>query len=305
MLTGRSPHQVEAETRVSRRTLIIANPGSYNHSPKKLASMVSRLRDFGFRVDVLRATAPREIQEAARTVEFQAILVAGGDGSVNAAVEGLLERTPPRPTLGVIPMGLGNVLAHELGLPRSTERLANLFNNGSSKPLRLGLANGRPFFLEVSAGFDAKIVKAVEASGLKRRLGRLAYAYQLLAVFIRGNLESVEVDTGSGVLVSKIAIVTKARCYGGKFEIAPDMGVFVPGLKLIAVKKLNVLTLTALCGMFLLGKLRKSAFLEIVPVSHVELRSASDAPTQVDGDFHGVTPMVIQECSETIDIFCP
>ncbi len=295
---------IDARSPVSRRTLIIANPCSYNYSVSNLASLVSRLRQFGFFVEIIEATAPGEISEAARTAEFQAILIAGGDGSINAVIEGLLDRPPPRPTVGVIPMGLGNVLAYELGLPQRPESLADLFNDGNSKPLRLGLANGRPFLLMASAGFDAKIVKAVEASGLKRRLGRLAYAYQILAAFIRGNSDSIEVNIGGRIIISEIAIVTKSRYYGGKFEIAPDLGVFVPGLKLIAVTRLDASMLTALCGMFLFGKLRNFAFIEVASVGHVEMRSTRGVATQVDGDYHGVTPMVIQECPETIDIFC-
>ncbi len=304
MISATGSSLIEARSRASRRTLIIANPCSYNYSASNLASVVSRLRQFGFFIEIIEATGPAEIREAARAAESQAILIAGGDGSINAAIEGLLDRPPPRPTVGVIPMGLGNVLAYELGLPQTPERLADLFNHGNSKPLRLGLANGRPFLLMASAGFDAKIVKAVEASGLKRRLGRLAFAYQLLAAFVRGDSESVEVDTGGRVIISEIAIVTKSRYYGGKFEIAPDLGVFVPGLKLIAVTRLDVPTLTALCGMFLFGKLRNVAFIEVAPVSHVEMRSTREVATQVDGDYHGMTPMVIQECPETIDIFC-
>ncbi len=288
-----------------RPILIIANPTSSNYSARRLASLASRLRQVGFSVNILEARAPCEIIEAARTAQCQAVLVAGGDGSVNAAIEGLLQRRPPRPVIGVIPMGLGNLLAAELRLPFSALALADLFNQGRSKPLFLGLANGRPFFLTASAGFDAKVVEAVAVSRHKQIFGRLAYAYYGLAAFVRGKNESLEVETDSRVISCKIAIVTNSKYYGAIFEVAPELSVFAPGFELIAVTRLSIATLVAFLFLAFFGKLRKTSFIEIVRVHHVEIRSANKVATEVDGDYHGTTPMVVCQCSETIDVLCP
>jgi hypothetical protein len=85
---------------VFRRFLVTANPGSYNYSAIKLASVAYSLRQFGAFVEIAEATSSREICAAARATEAQAIIVAGGDGSINAAIEGLLCRPRPGPSWG-------------------------------------------------------------------------------------------------------------------------------------------------------------------------------------------------------------
>ncbi len=289
---------------MANRILIIANANSGRYSQCKVACVFEALSRAGVVVDVIQATSPAAIGEAARNADVDGIVVAGGDGSVNAAVAGLLRRTGARPALGVIAAGTANVLAYELGLPDSARELAELFSRGPTRLLHLGLANGAPFVLMASAGFDAQVVEAVEA-GPKRLLGRLAYVYCLVKVLVQSGSHSVEVDTGDRVFVSKLAIVTKARCYGGKFELDPGMSVLSPGLKLVAVTKIAPSSIAALASMLLFGRLRKSDFIEIIPVTRVDFRSTQGAATQVDGDFHGPTPMTVAECPETIEVFCP
>ena len=61
--------------------------------------------------------------DAARSGRFDAVVAAGGDGTVHDAAEGLLGQSMP---LGIIPTGTGNVFAQELDLPRLPDELAGL-----------------------------------------------------------------------------------------------------------------------------------------------------------------------------------
>lgn len=288
-----------------RRALIIRNPLAGGSSKRHgvVREVAARLQSHGVLVDVTDATTPREITEAARVAEFDAIIVAGGDGSVNAAAAGILERRETRPILGVIAAGTANVLAHELRLPRDPADLADLFISCKTRQIHLGASDARPFLLMASAGFDAEIVRSVE-NGLKKKLGRSAYVYHALRAIFRANPE-LEVLTEGRVIECKIAIVAKARFYGGKFAINEEGGIFAPGLKLVIVKELSLGHLLALGKMFLIGRLPDCSFVETIPVEEIELRSASPVAVQIDGDFVGFTPVTISEWDGTIEIFCP
>ena len=84
-----------------------------------------------------RGDAEEAAHRAARDREFDAVLVAGGDGTVNEAVNGLLAGSaagaPPLP-LGLVPLGTQNVLAHELSLPRDDlDALARVLRAGRTR----------------------------------------------------------------------------------------------------------------------------------------------------------------------------
>src|SRR3546814_9765681 len=72
-------------------------------------------------------------------------------------------------------MGSANVFALEAGIPRHPEAWARMVLEGINRPIRLGRAGDRLFVAMVSAGFDSRAVATVNL-GIKRRLGKLAYA---------------------------------------------------------------------------------------------------------------------------------
>src|SRR5689334_4068509 len=96
--------------------------------------------------------------------------------------------------LGVIPLGTGNVWARELGLPLDPERAIVAQLAGPARPVDVGRANGRPFLVIASAGFDAQIVNLVESGS--KSLGQIAYplAGASLAGVVRGTPCRITLD---------------------------------------------------------------------------------------------------------------
>jgi len=242
----------------------------------------------------------RAIRQLAETTRADALLVAGGDGSVNEAVRGLLARAAPRPKLGVIPQGTVNVLTQELALPEESEALAEMFMRGETKPLHVGLANGRPFVLMASGGVDAAAVEMVdvELKGLKRTFGRLAYALAAARIFWRGDFPDIVAETDAGTLTAKCVVVAKSRFYGGKHVI--DAGVTRRGLRLVALTEISPRAALALYRYFITGRPDDAGCIRRLAVSRATLRGA--CATQIDGDYLGPAPVDICEADETLEI---
>src|SRR5947207_4681350 len=97
-------------------------------SGTKLKRMVAVLERLGCSVAVRYASEHGlRLEDLAQGVEpgFDAIVAAGGDGTVNAVVNGLAAAgKAAKPPLGILPLGTVNLLAREIGLPRDPERLA-------------------------------------------------------------------------------------------------------------------------------------------------------------------------------------
>src|SRR5580693_5255246 len=133
----------------------------------------------------------RELAAAARG---ELVIVLGGDGAVNEAVNGIMSRSPEpaeAPLLAVIPGGGGNVFAQALGLPAGAAaaiaRITEVIKEGRYRTIGLGLAGDRYFTFSAGLGMDAEVVREVErmrASG--RRQSPALFAWAILRRYSSG-----------------------------------------------------------------------------------------------------------------------
>ncbi len=290
-----------------RRILIMANPTAGGYNLPALQRICSRLRTAGHDVELRHTSRAGEIGDtcASGELDVDILAIAGGDGSINEAVAGL-QGIESRPALVVIPSGTANVLAQELSLPRQPDAIGDAILGNHRQPLHYGLANGRPFVLMVSAGFDAEVVHGVPLK-LKRRLGKLAYVLTALRLaFTRQSHPlHLKLDTGEE-LTCKLAVATNGRCYGGPFVICPDASVTTRGLHLLALEKDTPPTALRFGIALLLGRVHKARGVRVLPFERLLITSADiGCAAQVDGDPFGSTPIEIECPSEHVEIIVP
>src|SRR6202012_3309799 len=144
------------------------------------------LTRLGAAVTVAETNAPlhaKSLAETADPTRFDAVAVAGGDGTINEAVNGIVHSGLP---LAILPLGTANVLAQELGLPHAPEALAEIAALSPSRsivPAEIITAERNEpwrFLLMAGIGFDAEVVAHLNLK-LKRKIGKGAYAIGSLA----------------------------------------------------------------------------------------------------------------------------
>ena len=91
----------------------------------------------------------------------EAIYVFSGDGTYNEVINGLRADIP----VGFVPGGGTSVLPRALGLPRDPTRAAARIAQGTPRRISLGRINGRMFAFNAGIGFDAELVRRVDAQG--------------------------------------------------------------------------------------------------------------------------------------------
>ncbi len=109
-----------------RRILAIYNPTAGRRARGKFERFRAALTRLGATVTMAETNAPlhaKSLAETADPARFDAVAVAGGDGTINEAVNGIVHSGLP---LAILPLGTANVLANELGLPRDPEALAEI-----------------------------------------------------------------------------------------------------------------------------------------------------------------------------------
>ena len=175
---------------MSDTTSIVAiwNPNSGSASSKE--ELVSA---FGRPVEVAETTAddPGPGQTATAVDAGAGVVVAcGGDGTVRACLDGL---SGAETALGIVPLGTGNLLAANLGLPAGLEAAGGV-GDGERRKIDLGRINGEAFAVMAGSGFDAEMI-ADANDELKSRIGTAAYVLSA-AKHLRSRLvrTTIEID---------------------------------------------------------------------------------------------------------------
>ncbi|MFN7361983.1 MAG: diacylglycerol/lipid kinase family protein [Pirellulaceae bacterium] len=139
--------------------LVVVNRSSGAANRKPLVdAMVDRIQEAGWDCRIVaQLDQLGSVLDSVPTSALRGVVAAGGDGTVNAVAERLPEGVP----LLVFPMGTENLLATSLGLQACPRLLVETLQRGITKPLDVGMANGRPFLIVASAGFDAEVVRRI------------------------------------------------------------------------------------------------------------------------------------------------
>ena len=211
--------------------LVLANPYSGSGpNRRRVAGLEAALRERGLEPEVVWDKAGRRaaLSDAGLPGRCRCVVSAGGDGSLTDVLNGLDEAG----TLGGValfhyPVGTENLFASELGHPRDARRAAALIASNRTRVMDLGRANGRLFHLMVSAGFDAEVVRRVDAWRTRlpgeaiKRVSRLRYAPRLLAAFSTYRFPEITLtDHGTGQRFSGAHVfVFNLPRYGGGLKL--------------------------------------------------------------------------------------
>jgi diacylglycerol kinase family enzyme len=184
-----------------------------------------------------------------------------------------------------------NILAKEAGIPPSVRGAVDAHLGGQKVRIDLGRADGEPFLLMASAGWDARVVRDVSL-GLKRRVGDLAYVLKAVALVPRLRPEAAAWTAGELRCEDELAIllVSNTRLYGGRVHVAPlamaDDGL----LDVVALCPRNPLQALRLAGRVLTGRAASDARAFSARVPEIVLETPGIA-VQLDGDYAGESPV--------------
>lgn len=285
--------------------LILANPTAGGFRREMLDTIAAELGHRGIPVDVHLTGHAGEIAEICSRPDpgVGTIVVAGGDGSVNEAIAGF-EAVPAPPALAVVPFGTANVLAHELRLPFDAAELAGVIARRQTRPLHYGLANGRPFVLMVSAGFDAAVVHTVPLT-MKRRCGKIAYAWTAIRLAFGPRSPDVVVTANGERLLCRMAVVLKVSRYGGPFLVCRQASALRPELYLVAVTRDDPFAVVRMGLALLAGRFGNGGGVVMREVTSCTFASSGPVPCQIDGDTFGTVPVEIAPASRPVEIIVP
>jgi len=286
------PGDLAAARAASRIAALIVNPKA--GSPTRaltIEGIVAAAAELGWHVTVFETVCPNDATRlAAEAVRerYPVVLVAGGDGTLNEAIQALAGTDT---ILGAIPLGTMNVWVRELGLSLDPVEVVRQLLQGPVFRIDLGRLNGRYFLLMAGLGFDAEAVHAIQGE-TKRRFGPLAFlaAGLLAAIRTRGTRLRVRADGQTFETNAALVTVGNTRLWAGAVKITHratavdgrlDVCIF-PGRSLFS--KLRLLLLV------LFGRHEDDPEVTYLQVRSLHLATRPVVPIQVDGEAWGTTP---------------
>ncbi|MCA9753881.1 MAG: NAD(+)/NADH kinase [Gemmatimonadetes bacterium] len=286
-------------TRPGRSVLVVLNPVSGTRSAEDKRSLVrNAVGEVGASCHLVE-TEPDADPETERAhwaeagARCDAILAAGGDGTLLAVVEAVLRHGLDVP-VGHVPFGTANVAARSFGLPADpADALAQMLDRRDARAIDVGYAPSldRHFLLMAAAGFPAEIVRDAPREA-KDRLGPLAYAWagvRNLGHFFRRQHIAARGDHGTGFRVPSTAVfvanVGSIREFGLEIGrlIDPRDGKFTT----VALRNRSVGDLVAASGALATGSEKDSAATEVLESANVELVFSRALEVQLDGESVG------------------
>jgi YegS/Rv2252/BmrU family lipid kinase len=158
------------------RAAVVVNPTKLDDDEAFRKSVRRAMDDHGWDEPLWLDTTPedpgRGQAQAAVSGGVDLVLACGGDGTVTACADGVAGTGVP---LAIIPMGTGNLLARNLGLPTGLDEALAVALGGVQQPVDAGRVNAAMFVVMAGLGLDARMLSGA-SDPLKKRLGWFAYA---------------------------------------------------------------------------------------------------------------------------------
>lgn len=289
-----------------RRGLIIYNPNSGSRNAHADLLEARRwLQARGWSIDLRMTRAPGDagrLAQSAADAELDAVLVAGGDGTLNEAVNALVET---RTAVGLLPCGTANVWARQLGMPVSYRALlsaSQLMDESRVHSIDVGRVTlrgdgeqpiARHFLLWSGLGLDAHVTRSVEPRPASfRRWGQIAYALAALRASLayRGVVADLEID---GQRVSERAVmivVGNAQLYAGHFYLASNARMDDGQLEVMVFRGEGFRATLGHFARILLRRHERDARLTTYRARQVRISTAGHCDVHVDAEPIGTTP---------------
>lgn len=287
-----------------KKSLLLANPHA-RLVQKNLPNALKYLQELGLEILYQETESPLDvgkfIYKYQDLVDF--VIVAGGDGTLNLAIEALVETGLP---LGILPLGTANDLAKTLEIPVNLEAACRAIATGKKHYIDLGWVNGKYFFNVASIGLSVDITRKLTKE-VKHRWGVFAYAITAVGTLLKSKIFSAEIRfEGVSKRVKTLQIaVGNGRHYGGGMTIAHDASIDDQRLDLYSLEIKHCWQLIALLPALHLGRYEKTFGIRTLSGSEMEVFTSKAYPINTDGEVTAYTPALFKVIPKALAVIIP
>ena len=231
------------------------------------------------------------------------VIVAGGDGTLNAAADALVETGLP---LGILPLGTANDLARTLGIPADLEVACEIIRAGHTRRIDVGRVNDKHFFNVASLGLSVGITRELTRD-VKRRWGVLAYAIAAAKVLWAARPFAAEIHHDGLIHRTSTVQITvgNGRFYGGGMAVADDAAIDDQRLDLYSLEIDHWWRLLRLFRALRTGSLANRTGVLTLTGDEFEIRTRKPRRINTDGELTTSTPARFRLVPQAVTVFAP
>jgi len=304
------------------RYKVIANPNAGHGKGAKAIPEIERLlKEHGLEFDLVRTEAVGHGIQLARQAAldgYDVVVAAGGDGTVNEVLNGLMEARragPQRPPLGVLCTGRGNDFAPALAIPEALPEGCRVLKDDHRRTIDIGrvtggkVPQGRLFINTVGIGFDA--VATIEVAKLPTWGGFFSFLIAILrTIFLFYKGPTVRIDYDGQILTTPTLLVSvmNGKRLGDGFWMAPesrpDDGLF----DVVVGRQVSRVRILTLIPHFMKGTQNTQPEVTTVRAARLAITALDGTlPAHCDGEIISVdgTHLEVELLPRRIEVVCP
>ncbi len=285
---------------MTKKTILVYNPtaGPWDMS-RPLKRLAAYLMNYDWETELIQTSQPGDATKRAREAASQGmdlVLVAGGDGTINDAANGV---SGSDTTLGIVPIGTGNILAHQLRMPILSTLAPMMREVGDAllesrvQRVDLGVVNERQFLCWAGLGLDAEIAAQMEPRPRHlKRLRSLPYIITAFAVAseYRGVRSHFVIEDRAFRTRALLAVASNIQLYAAFFQIAPQARMDDGLLDIFVFKGLGLAYALRIVLQFIGARHLASPDVMHVLASKMRVETTPPVVLHLDGDPFGSTP---------------
>ena len=284
------------------KATVILNPASGRGRGKKILPTLERLLNAsGLDFDLLQSERPwhaADLAERAAREGCDAVITAGGDGTANEAINGLMRARADgydQTALGMLSIGTGNDFAAGVGVPVDLGKAIKAIEQGKCRRIDIGLMkgcdfpDGRYFGNCVGIGFDAAgTIQSRKITWVGGMLAYLIAVVQTIFWYYKAPTLQIEMDDETLTQPSLLVSIMNGQRIGGGFWVAPDAIPDDGQFDLCIAEEVSRARMFTFIPHFIKGtqatqpeiKMRKSKTARVIAIK-------GDMPVHIDGEIIG------------------
>ena len=231
---------------------------------------------------------------------YDAVLVFGGDGTVNEVISGIAERDYI-PKLAIIPGGTGNLITKLLEINQDIDGAIDELDFNSTNKIDIEKSNGHYFGYIFSIG---SLPEAIHNVGIedKTKFGMLAYAVNTVKSVVTDQAFNITVETENGNYIGPAShvLVLLTNYFADKKIFDEDKDGYA---NILILKDASILTKLSVIPDLLKGDVVVNDNIEYIKARHIKISSDSELETDVDGDKSDNLPVEIKVLGQHIEVY--
>ena len=238
--------------------------------------------------------------EEASKENYEAVIVFGGDGTVNEVISGIAEKDYI-PKLGIIPGGTGNLITKLLEISQDIDEAIDQLDFNKTNAIDIGKANKSYFGYIFSVGSLPEAIHNVEIED-KTKYGVLAYAINTIKSVIKGEVFNIKIETENGSYEGGASqvLVLLSNYYADKKIFEENKDGYA---NILILKNASIISKLSLIPDLLKGDIVENDNIEYIKAKDITISSDTKLESDIDGDQSDDLPVKITVLGNHIEIY--